>query len=340
MKIQSYSMSLSSTHEQVGYNKMSENLSYWDERGPQQKKGDTVELGRNPIANSAYTPLSAEKKDAEMPSEGDIKLFVLKQLLERLFGAKFRVMSNNDMPNGDDVTAPACCNEESAAEVENAREGWGFSYDFTEEQYRMEQVTFAAKGEVTLEDGTKISFEADFLMKSETYSRRSVSVKGGDALIDPLTLSAHSGAVLTDNKVPFDINADGTEELIPELAEGVYILALDRNNNEKIDDGSELFGPMSGNGFNELRLLDSDGNGWIDENDSIFYALKLWRKTSEGETLLDLKSQNIGAILAHAVETPVALTNGNDLLGRVRESGIYLSENGTPGFVREIDVKI
>lgn len=337
MKIQSYSMSLSSTHEQTGYNKTSENLTYWDDRGAKKKQGDTFELGKNPVTQSAYRPVSAEKKDAEMPSEGDIKLFVLKQLLERLFGAKFRVMSQDDLPDEGDVTVPECCTDES---VENAPEGWGFSYDFTEEQYRMEQVTFAAKGEVTLEDGTVISFEADFLMKSETYSRRSVSVKAGDALIDPLTLSTNSGAVLTDNKVPFDINADGTEELIPELADGVYFLALDRNNNGKIDDGSELFGPMSGNGFNELRLLDSDGNGWIDENDSIFYALKLWRKTSEGETLLDLASQNIGAILAHAVETPVALTNDNDLLGRMRESGMYLNENGTPGLVREIDVKI
>ncbi len=340
MKIQSYSMSLSSTHEQVGYNKMSENLSYWDERGAQQKQGDTVELGRNPIAHSAYTPLSVEKKDAEMPSEGDIKLFVLKQLLERLFGAKFRVMSKDDMPNGNDVTAPECCNEESADGAESASEDWGFSYEFTEEQYRMEQVTFAAKGEVTLEDGTVFAFEAELSMKSEIYTRRSVSMKAGDALIDPLMLSKGDSALLTDNVVPFDINADGTEDLIPELAQGTYTLAHDRNENGKIDDGSELFGPMSGNGFNELRLLDSDGNGWIDENDPMFYALRLWRKTQEGESLTDLASENIGAILAQAVDTPVALTHGTELLGRVRESGVYLTEKGIPGVIREVDVKV
>ncbi len=38
----------------------------------------------------------------------------------------------------------------------------------------------------------------------------------------------------------------------------------------KINDGSELFGTSSGDGFKDLATYDEDENGWIDENDSIF----------------------------------------------------------------------
>jgi hypothetical protein len=61
-------------------------------------------------------------------------------------------------------------------------------------------------------------------------------------------------------------------------------LALDRNGNGRIDDGSELFGSMtvlaSGerahNGFEALAELDSDGDGSITANDARFAELVLW----------------------------------------------------------------
>ena len=37
----------------------------------------------------------------------------------------------------------------------------------------------------------------------------------------------------------------------------------------------KLFGTSSGDGFKDLAEYDEDGNGWIDENDSIFNRLKV-----------------------------------------------------------------
>ena len=59
-------------------------------------------------------------------------------------------------------------------------------------------------------------------------------------------------------------------------------LALDLNGDGRINNGSELFGALSGNGFADLAQYDSDANGWIDENDEIFQRLKVWSGADDG----------------------------------------------------------
>ena len=74
-------------------------------------------------------------------------------------------------------------------------------------------------------------------------------------------------------------------------------LALDKNGDGRMNDGSELFGTASGDGFKDLAAYDEDGNGWIDENDSIYSQLKIWTKDENGKDhLIDLKDADVGAI--------------------------------------------
>ena len=81
------------------------------------------------------------------------------------------------------------------------------------------------------------------------------------------------------------------------LSKGSGYLALDTNADGIINDGSELFGTQSGNGFKDLLSHDEDGNGWIDEADSIFQKLKIWTMDENGvSTLLDLAEAGLGAI--------------------------------------------
>ncbi|SGZ86723.1 Alkaline phosphatase [Bathymodiolus thermophilus thioautotrophic gill symbiont] len=118
----------------------------------------------------------------------------------------------------------------------------------------------------------------------------------------------------TNSKSPLvlDLDLDGVVETISKANSGVYfdhdgngfkeqsawvgsddgLLVYDRNNNGKIDDGSELFGNNtllangrnSVNGFKALSELDSNGDGIIDNTDAQFNNIKVWQdKDSDGE---------------------------------------------------------
>jgi hypothetical protein len=107
-------------------------------------------------------------------------------------------------------------------------------------------------------------------------------------------------------------------------------LALDKNDNDKIDDGGELFGVNTGDGFGELSAYDEDGNNWIDENDSIFSDLRVWEKKSNGESsLVTLGEAGIGAIYLANVGSV-----GNN------QSSIFLKENGEAGMITSGDYRV
>lgn len=163
-------------------------------------------------------------------------------------------------------------------------------------------------------------------------------------LCDPLVINLDSDvASVSDMKFLFDLDADGKEEEVSFAGQGSGFLALDRNGDGKINDGSELFGTKSGDGFGDLAAYDEDGNGWIDEADSIFKDLKVSTKDKDGkDVLLDLKSANVGAIYLNSASTEFSLNNmeTNKTNGVIRSTGIYLKENGGVGTVQHVDLAI
>jgi hypothetical protein len=110
--------------------------------------------------------------------------------------------------------------------------------------------------------------------------------------------TARDGYKLTsvENGVRFDLNADGVSEQVAWTRRDSddAFLALDRNGNGQIDDGSELFGnytPASAdhpeittaNGFEALKFVETASYGpsrrdqLIDARDAVFSRLVLWR---------------------------------------------------------------
>ena len=164
----------------------------------------------------------------------------------------------------------------------------------------------------------------------------------GDAVRkDPLVINFEGNAAeLTGEKFDFDIDADGVDDRISFVSSASGFLALDRNGNGRIDDGHELFGARTGDGFAELAAYDSDGNGWIDENDAIFAELRIWTKDSSGaDQLGTLAQHNIGALYLGQAATPFDLKDAQyNQHGQILSTGVYLFEDGRAGTMQQLDL--
>ena len=103
-----------------------------------------------------------------------------------------------------------------------------------------------------------------------------------------------------------------------------------------------MFGVKSGDGFKDLAEYDTDGNGWIDENDEVFDKLKVWSKTEDGkDELKSLKESGVGAIFLGAENTEFTIEGEDGVLdGKVRKTGIFLKEDGTAGTIQHVDLAI
>lgn len=216
---------------------------------------------------------------------------------------------------------------------------------FSAEDYYTEQenTLFSSVGTVRTADGREINFNVDLTM-SRSFTQKyqqELNLAALQRTCDPLVINFDTDtASLSDQKFKFDVDADGEEDDISMLGAGSGYLALDKNGDGVINDGSELFGPQSGNGFQDLAAYDEDGNGWIDENDSIWSKLKIWCKDPDGsDSLYTLGEKGVGAICLQNVSTDFSLKgNNNQDNGYIRSTGIFLYENGNVGTVQHLDL--
>ena len=206
-----------------------------------------------------------------------------------------------------------------------------------------EDTAFRTSGTVRTADGREISFGLELGMsrrfREETKIENITEIVD---LTDPLVINLDGNiAGLSDQKFMFDIDADGEEESISYLQGGSGYLALDKNGDGVINDGSELFGTKSGDGFADLAEYDADGNGWIDENDPIFDKLLIWAKDENGkDELYALKEAGVGAICLQRAATDFSLNSQKDNTqnGQIRSTGIFLYENGNAGTMQQLDL--
>lgn len=207
-----------------------------------------------------------------------------------------------------------------------------------------ESTTFASTGIVKTADGRSIDFNVEVSM-SRAYMEKCNMLEVQEYIkTDPLmiNLDTNIGSV-SDQKFFFDLDSDGKEEEISFAGKGSGFLALDKNGDGKINDGSELFGTKSGDGFKDLAKYDEDGNGWIDENDSIYSQLKVWTKDENGnDRLIDLKDADVGAIYLRNADTQFSLKDDeNKLNAEIKKTGIYLKEStGAVGTLNHVDLVV
>ena len=278
-------------------------------------------------------------------AEADPKLQMLITLIEAFTGRKIQMLQAADLPaaagKAGHIDKPAAAQTSAPA---RQPQGWGIEYDRHESVYEFEQTSFSAQGVIRTADGKTLKFHVSLQMTREFSSESTVSFRAGDAVLkDPLVINfGGTAAQLTDQKFAFDIDADGVSDKISFVGGASGFLALDKNGNGKIDDGSELFGTKSGNGFADLALYDDDGNGWIDEADRIFGKLLIWQKAEDGtDQLSALADRRVGALYLGQVATPFDHKgSANALHGLVQATGIYIGEDGRAGTLQQVDLSV
>ena len=191
-------------------------------------------------------------------------------------------------------------------------------------------------------DGREYEISLDVSLSRSFVEQTKIVMQRDSYLKDPLVISLNGlMPTLSSNSFAFDIDSDGEHDQISKLSSGNGFLALDKNSNGFIDDGSELFGTKSGDGFSDLSKYDDDKNGWIDENDAIFDKLRIWEKTDSKDKLIGLGEVGIGAIFLGNTNTPFSLkSDSNELLGEIRKSGFFIYENGKAGVISQIDLAV
>lgn len=238
--------------------------------------------------------------------------------------------------------------EDTAQMLEGRNSGKQPVYEtnvFTNQYYHREEeyTKFSTTGTVKTADGKELSFNLELSMsrRFEEYYESSYST-GRVRYCDPLVINLDTDvARVSDQKFFFDLDQDGVQEEISTLKKGSGFLALDLNGDGEINDGGELFGAKSGNGFEDLAKYDSDGNGWIDEADEIWKKLLIWTKDDEGnDKLYHLSDLGVGAIGLGNVNTQFALNSEKDnhTNAMIRRTGIFLYENGNVSTVQHLDL--
>ncbi|HAU84669.1 MAG TPA: hypothetical protein DCW90_03930, partial [Lachnospiraceae bacterium] len=166
--------------------------------------------------------------------------------------------------------------------------------------------------------------------------------------VDPIVLDLNGDGVKTislGNGVNFDFDSNGFKEKMGWVGPGDGLLVRDVDGDGIINTGNELFGNetllndgnAAANGFLALADYDENGDGIIDENDSVFSELRVWKDdnqngiTDEGE-LLTMEEAGIKGIHTAYTDSDLIDENGS----AHNQIGTFIKTDGTVSEVHDI----
>jgi hypothetical protein len=171
---------------------------------------------------------------------------------------------------------------------------------------------------------------------------------------DPLILDLVGDGIETTNVKDgayFDHDGNGFAEQTGWASSDDGLLVMDKNGNGVIDDGKELFGDQTilsngqraNDGFQALAELDSNSDGIIDINDTVFPNLRIWQDIdgdgySAEDELFTLDEMGIQSINVAYTNTNISDAQGNKQV----QAGTFTKTDGSTaaigGFSLQRDV--
>ena len=269
----------------------------------------------------------------------DANLLAIKRILEHYLGHEIAV--GVIVAGGCDGEAKANSEQDALTAVEQVAEAPEQWVHLSLREAERTEVAIAA--EIHLRSGTSIQVAIDQRMARSLVIEKDMTAQAAAAYLDPLVINFGGPVQLSDERIDFDLNADGVDEQIARFASVSGFIAWDKNGDGVINDGSELFGALTGDGFAELAVYDQDKNDFIDDGDAIFSQLLVYRPGDS--KLTSLASHNVAALYLGNAVTPFQLdSHDGDVAGRVRTTGFYIGGSEQQGYhagtLQQIDLVV
>lgn len=352
MQVKDSTISMSSQYARMRQESVSERLKVRIGPDPRQSATLGQAADRVSISDRARAALAQAGSLSTAPSQAlqsvimdethiDPQIRMIKRIIELLTGVEIDTIELSKILRRRQGQAPAELGAQASAPATAPEPEWSVEYDRSYEYHDFQYMSFDAEGLITTVDGEQIRFALSLSMQHEESVHITTSIRMHNGKkVDPIIINlTDEAAQLSDALFEFDLDADGTTEMIPGLRRGSGFLVLDRNGDGMVNDGTELFGPSTGNGMDELAEHDSDGNGWLDERDEVWTQLYVWTGGAAGDDrLVSLAQAGVGAIYLGSVGAQFQMKNSaNRPLGELARMGLYLREDKTVGAMQQID---
>jgi hypothetical protein len=345
MRIQSSELSLHASHARLDAQQERVELEVWRPAAAAPRP-DTLSLSERALAAGALpSPVASTDNNAGAMSDAGLPatLSLIRQVLEDVLGIQIEIYQP------DAGQGPATPTAEAPAPAPPARapaSGGGFELRRLHTREENEHLQVDVQGRVETADGRRIELNLHLDLQRQWRETRTETIarEGSDPpkRKDPLVINLGGGGAAFDSqRIDFDLDADGVAESIPNVTAASGYLALDRDGSGRIENGRELFGARSGNGFAELAALDDDGNGWIDETDAAWQSLRIWQRDASGQDHLQTLAQaGVGALHVGAVQGEFEYRDTQQApLAEARATGLWLRESdGVAGSLQQLDL--
>ncbi len=315
---------------------------------PARRQVLSPDLAQLNSLNSKNKKKSSSEDVYQRPLAANVSL--MKMILDRLFGQDFAL--DNSQFNYDKISAEIQSSNSSFYQAIQMNTQADLNVQsmtneqpvlVTERVVEQQSLSYQMQAQLSI-DKQEISIEYQ-LDLSSNYTRINSFKSSAAALKDPLIIQFGNQSLGNiKEKVQFDVNNDSQMNSLPVFSGDVGYLVFDKNNNQKVDNGSELFGPNTGNGFAELATLDSNNNGFFDPQDQNFQQVFIWQpstKSREDNNLISLSQAGITAIYLTPINTPFNFRDNNgEVSAQLRQSSFAIKENKQALGVHQLDLQI
>ena len=217
-----------------------------------------------------------------------------------------------------------------------------YEYTWSDDSLKEEDEKFEVSATATGSDGLKVSVikNGNGLIKDDDRDDDPDPEREYSPIVIDLGNDGINSHAL-NYTINFDLDNNGFKEATGWVSGDDALLAIDKNNNGIIDNGSELFGNKSisdsafsytnsslNNGFETLKNYDTNNDGIIDSQDAEFDKLLLWQDKNGNaitdETELIKLSDKVSSIDLNYTNTNI---NNND--NTIRQTSTATLNNGT-----------